>query len=107
MDDQSQVFFTDQQLCDRWQCSHMKLWRLREQGKLSRPIKIAGAGRNLTPASVVKEVEAPVSSRPLATGRSRRPNYASSKVAVWRGASWAAWTSASHPERQNPTKLHS
>ena len=51
-----EVFYTDKQLCARWQCSHMKLWRLRQKGKL-KPIKIDGIGTNLTPASEVKAVE--------------------------------------------------
>ena len=29
-----EVFFTDKQLRERWQCSHMKLWRLRAKGVL-------------------------------------------------------------------------
>ncbi len=54
----SELFFTDKQLCDRWQCSHMKLWRLRRAGKMPLPIKIGGAGANLTPESVVRSMEA-------------------------------------------------
>jgi predicted DNA-binding transcriptional regulator AlpA len=52
-----EVFFTDKQLCARWQCSHMKLWRLRRSGKLPKPIKIGGGGLNLTPASLVARLE--------------------------------------------------
>jgi hypothetical protein len=52
-----ELFFTDKQLCERWKCSHMKLWRLRQKGKLTKPIKIGGSGTNLTPASVVKVLE--------------------------------------------------
>ena len=37
-----ELFFTDKQLCERWRCSHLKLWRLRRAGKLCRPIKIGG-----------------------------------------------------------------
>jgi hypothetical protein len=51
-----EVFYTDAQLRDRWQCSHMKLWRLRQQGKL-KTIKIGGTGTNLTPASSVHALE--------------------------------------------------
>jgi hypothetical protein len=54
----NELFFTDKQLCERWHCSLMKLWRLRKAGKLSKPIKIGGSGSNLTPASVVKALEA-------------------------------------------------
>ena len=52
-----EVFFTDKQLRERWQCSHMKLWRLRAKGVLSQPIKIGGRGANLTPAAHVKQLE--------------------------------------------------
>lgn len=51
-----EVFYTDRELRDRWKCSHMKLWRLRQQGKLI-SVKIGGAGTNLTPASQVKALE--------------------------------------------------
>jgi hypothetical protein len=53
-----QVFYTDKQLCERWQCSHMKLYRLRKSGKMSPPIKFGGTGPNRTTASEVKRVEA-------------------------------------------------
>ena len=51
------VFFTDKQLRERWQCSHMKLYRLRAKGVLSQPIKIGGRGTNLTPAEAIKQLE--------------------------------------------------
>jgi len=51
-----EIFFTDKQLCKRWQCSHMKLWRLRKKGVLE-SIKVGGAGVNLTPASLVMRLE--------------------------------------------------
>ena len=44
-----EIFFTDKQLCRPWQCSQMKLWRLRKKGVLE-SIKIGGIGVNLTPA---------------------------------------------------------
>jgi hypothetical protein len=52
----AEEFFTDKELQARWKCSPMKLWRLRQAGKL-RTIKIGGTGNNLTPASNVKELE--------------------------------------------------
>ena len=52
-----QTFFTDKQLRERWNCSHMKLWRLRKKGLLE-SIKLGGEGMNLTPASVVMRLEA-------------------------------------------------
>ena len=61
MDDaisREEVFFTDTQLRKRWQCSKMHLWRLRQRGKLCKPIKLGGDGRNLTPASSVIQLEA-------------------------------------------------
>ena len=51
-----EVFFTDKQLCRRWQCSQMKLWRLRRKGVL-KSIKIGGVGVNLTPASQIIRLE--------------------------------------------------
>jgi hypothetical protein len=60
MDDaisREEIFFTDAQLAKRWGCSKMHLWRLRQRGKLSKPIKLGGDGRNLTPGSVVKVIE--------------------------------------------------
>jgi len=43
-----EVLYTDKQLKERWHCSHMKLWRMRQQGKL-RSFKAGGTGPNLTP----------------------------------------------------------
>jgi hypothetical protein len=55
MDD---VFFTDKQLCDRWHCTPMTLYRWRAQGLLSAPVKINGIkSKNLTPVSEVKRLE--------------------------------------------------
>jgi hypothetical protein len=54
--DAEPAFFTDKQLRERWQCSSMKLWRLRRRGLL-RPIKVGGTGPNLTPRSEVKAAE--------------------------------------------------
>jgi hypothetical protein len=51
------VFFTDKQLRERWQCSHMRLWRLRQRGQLKKPTKLGGVGPNLTPADEVYRVE--------------------------------------------------
>jgi len=59
MDDaisRDKIFFTDKQLCRRWQCSQMKLWRLRKKGVLE-SVKIGGVGVNLTPASLVMRLE--------------------------------------------------
>lgn len=50
-------FYTDKELRARWKCSAMKLWRLRQLGKLH-TVKIGGVGINLTPASNIKELEA-------------------------------------------------
>jgi hypothetical protein len=55
---QNEIFFTDKELRERWKCSQMKLWRLRQLGKLKKPMKIGGRGINLTPGSEVKSVEA-------------------------------------------------
>ena len=52
-----EVFFTDKQLRDRWHCSHMKLWRMRQRGLLA-SIRVGGSGHYLTPAAIVVELEA-------------------------------------------------
>jgi hypothetical protein len=55
MDD---VFFTDKELCARWRCTPMTLYRWRAQGLLRMPVKINGVGsKNLTPAGEVKRLE--------------------------------------------------
>lgn len=53
-----EVFLTDRELKQRWHCSDMKLWRLRNAGKLRKPIKLGGTGTNLTRLSDAKAVEA-------------------------------------------------
>jgi predicted DNA-binding transcriptional regulator AlpA len=62
-DEASKTFLTDKQLRERWHCSGMKLWRLRDKGVLPRPIKIGGRGTNLTPAAIVMKLEAADASR--------------------------------------------
>ena len=59
MTDQSEVYITDDQLCMRWKCSKMTLWRYRKQGALPKPIKIGGRknSRNLTPMGAVVVME--------------------------------------------------
>ena len=54
---QADIFITDRQLCERWHCPLMKLYRLRGQGVLPKPTKIGVRGRNLTPMQVVRELE--------------------------------------------------
>jgi hypothetical protein len=57
-DDPLPPFFTDDELCERWKCSHMKLWRLRSQGKLPKPFKLGGPrSKNLTSGGEVRRVE--------------------------------------------------
>ena len=51
------TFLTDRQLQERWQCSKMKLWRLRQQGLLRGTFKLGGVGPNLTPEANVEELE--------------------------------------------------
>lgn len=53
----SEHFFTDADLRERWKCSDMTLWRLRDQGKLPPPVKIGGIRRNLTPIEVALKFE--------------------------------------------------
>jgi hypothetical protein len=45
-------------LKERWQCSDMKLWRLRRDGKLN-SIQIGGCGPWLTSDAEVRRIEAP------------------------------------------------
>jgi hypothetical protein len=52
----SGVNYTDADLCERWRCSDMKLWRLRKIGALH-SFKVAGQGMWLTPADEVARVE--------------------------------------------------
>jgi hypothetical protein len=52
----AETFYTDKQLRERWQCSSMKLWRLRKRGLL-KAIKIGGTGWNLTPTAEVIAAE--------------------------------------------------
>jgi hypothetical protein len=52
----SMLHFTDADLCERWRCTDMKLWRLRKIGALH-SIKIAGQGKWLTSAEEVARVE--------------------------------------------------
>jgi hypothetical protein len=62
-----EVFYTDKQLQERWHCSHMKLWRMRQQGKL-RSFKAGGTGPNLTPHSEVKANEEGAEARTAQNG---------------------------------------
>jgi hypothetical protein len=51
------VWLTDKELCARWRCSPMKLWRMRASGKLRKGTKIGGTGQNLNCLSEVKAIE--------------------------------------------------
>jgi hypothetical protein len=53
-------FYTDRQLCERWHCTPMTLYRMRQKGVLRKPTKLLGEGstsRNLTPDSEVRRLE--------------------------------------------------
>ena len=50
-------FFTDAELRERWRCSEMKIWRLRNRGVLKSPVKLGGVGVNLTRREDVLAVE--------------------------------------------------
>lgn len=56
---QEDVFFTDEELCSRWQCGRMTIYRMRKSGRLPPPIKIGGTGRNLTSREKVIALEEP------------------------------------------------
>jgi hypothetical protein len=51
------VFLTDAQICERWHCTQMTLWRKRRDGRLRKPIKIGGVGKNITQLEHVEEAE--------------------------------------------------
>lgn len=53
----NKVFLTDAQIQERWQCSEMKLWRMRARGDLAKPIKAGGTGKNLTDLEDVLKAE--------------------------------------------------
>ena len=53
----SEVFLTDAELRARWKCSDMKLWRLRNSGRLAKPIKLTVGGMNLTRLSDARAAE--------------------------------------------------
>jgi hypothetical protein len=55
-----ETFLTDAELQVRWKCSKMRLWRLRDEGRLPKPIKLGKSDRshNLTPLSAVRKLEA-------------------------------------------------
>jgi hypothetical protein len=51
-------YHKDQVLLQRWQCSPMKLWRMRKAGKLN-SIQIGGCGPHLTSDAEIARIEAP------------------------------------------------
>ena len=54
------VLLTDKELCARWHCSAMTIWRMRQDGRLPPPFKPSGKplSHNRTPLSVVRALEA-------------------------------------------------
>ena len=58
----------DKDLKKRWRCSAMKLWRMRQDGKLN-SIKIGGCGPWLTSDAEIARIEAPpdIKQRPAPT----------------------------------------
>ena len=55
---ETEAYITDAELKKRWRCSHMRLWRLRKAGKLSKPFKPGGSGPNLTRVEEIRRIEA-------------------------------------------------
>ncbi len=45
--DSPPIFITDAELSKRWHCSVMKIWRMRQDGRLNPGIKPGGGGPNL------------------------------------------------------------
>jgi hypothetical protein len=56
--DSPPIFITDAELSRRWHCSVMKIWRMRQDGRLNPGIKPGGGGPNLNYLSHILEVEA-------------------------------------------------
>ena len=52
------MYLKDPALMLRWQCTSMKLWRIRKAGKL-KSIKLGGCGPWLTSDAEVRRIEAP------------------------------------------------
>src|SRR5262245_30542798 len=52
------MFYVDAELCERWRCSKMKLWRMRRDGKLN-SIRPGDCGQWLTSEDEVRRIEAP------------------------------------------------
>jgi hypothetical protein len=52
-------YLTDRELCARWRCGGMKIWRLRKEGRLPKPFKLGGGptGKNLTALAEVLRIE--------------------------------------------------
>jgi hypothetical protein len=59
--------FTDRQLCERWQCSKMTLWRMRQRGDLN---SWKRGSINMTSDAEVERIEA-LGTRPSLAGEAR------------------------------------
>jgi hypothetical protein len=57
------VFYKDKDLRQRWQCSTMKLWRMRKAGKLN-SIQLGDCGPWLTSETELQRIEAPPNTKP-------------------------------------------
>jgi hypothetical protein len=57
------VFISDAELCKRWRCSVMKLWRMRQDGRLRKGIKPGGGGPNLNYMLHIEDIEAASAAR--------------------------------------------
>jgi hypothetical protein len=52
------LWHEDKELLERWKCSKMKLYRMRQDGRL-RSVKIGGTGAWLTSDAEIARIEAP------------------------------------------------
>jgi hypothetical protein len=52
------VFISDIELCARWHCKPMKLWRMRQAGKLDPATRPGGGGQNLNVLAHIEDIEA-------------------------------------------------
>jgi hypothetical protein len=74
------TYFSDQQLCERWDCSKSTLDRRRKAGLIPQPEKFHPNGRNYTSESTVVAVESAAAARGTSTQKSELGH----RLATWR-----------------------
>ena len=81
LDPAKKPYLSDVELCERWRCSAMRLWRLRAGGKLDPGIKPGGTGSNLNRMSHILEIEARAEAEAREAAANRAAALARDKVA--------------------------